>query len=826
MARLVSRDCVIDIELRDEVVTLGRSSTNAICLRAPGISKVHAKIEPCDEGFRICDLDSTNGTLVNGEAVKKALLRDRDFVKLGAEELLFLADGKDLSDTQVLTIFEKRDKPAEEESPSAEDDEFLWGPDQTVADTKAPPPAPLEAERPAPRSVEVWRAPWKRREPFEERVEWIRREPAEEDVERKRREPAEEEQEVEMQIAEGEIALIGELEREKDMRGEFLRQERALRFRRSVTTAMWLIASALLHIQLVLLLGNIGLWINEKTPRRIVVMETAMVDAIEREQLAPLPKTTEVPPPVPTAEPEEAAAEKMALAAKDMTTLPAPDVKVAEVEGLLGPPRAPTVAALPPSVVAKGPGTGAALALITAEKPETQADILDDLVRQMVEALRKDFLHVILLFDESRSIDKDRQWMKDRLEAVIKELFIHLKPREMERLRWSVASFGRMPHLQQSPTQKLEDVRLGITKVPNDDSGQENPCAALQFCMRNLRTRFATFMILFSDETGDDTANDRILEETIAEVKRLKMRVFVFGREASFSAAKIRIPYRDPKSGQMVDVETDAGPESPMLEFFTHDELFYRTEAMPSGFGIYGLARIANQSGGSYYLLNPGAKSYDTARLEQYAPDLCSRKDYGDRNARVAARQKILGIVREWDKVRPEARVQTRNVMTMVPAYVNKVDKAMSFCTEGITALKNLQFKKDLELRNVRWEAHRDLTLAELYKFKLLLGEYKNAFKSLQGIPLSRNGGPLVGYMARLQPGGPVGSTAAAKKLHESAIAQFKLVMEKHAKTPWAAIAENEMRTIGSITIFPLYEEPPSNEPERPRQPPPEPPKV
>ena len=98
-------------------------------MRAPGISKVHAKIEPCDGGFRLSDLDSTNGTLVNGAAVQEVVLRDRDFVKLGSEVLLFLTDGKDLSSSQVLEIFESNEKPPNEKE-KADDDEFLWGPDE------------------------------------------------------------------------------------------------------------------------------------------------------------------------------------------------------------------------------------------------------------------------------------------------------------------------------------------------------------------------------------------------------------------------------------------------------------------------------------------------------------------------------------------------------------------------------------------------------------------------------------------------------------------------------------------------------------------------
>ena len=815
MARLVSRDCVIDIELRDEIITIGRSSTNAICLRAPGISKVHAKIEPCPEGFRLCDLDSTNGTLVNGAQVKDIVLRDRDVVKLGAEVLLFLADGKDVSESQVLQVFESAEKPPEEEK-EEDDDEFLWGADEIPARPEAAGTvAAVEGGAPEPRppgEVE-WRPPWK---PLE------------------RREP-EEEEEVELSLPEGEFALVGEIRPQEDFRAEVFHMEQQLRVRRFLVTMLWLTASLMLHLQILLILRNVTLYSSSRPAPRIIVMNTRIEDALEREKLPPPPKAEEAPPSVTNAAPQQIAAEKIANVTKDVALLPPPDVKDIEIEGPLAPPRPRQEAALAPSLLGKGPGSGSVAALVTSEKPETQQEMLDDLAREMVEVLHKEFLHTIILIDESRSIDKDREWIRNRLEGLIKEVYLHLKPREVPGLKWSVSSFGKISHLEQTPTTKVEDVRKAITRAPFDDTGIENTVAALQFCMRNLRIAFATpnfstFVIVITDERGDDTLNDRLLEETIENLKRNKTRVYVFGRESNFSTGTIKEPYRDPKSGQMVQVETDVGPETPAPEFFAPDELFFRTDTMRAGFGMYGLARIADATKGRYYFLNPGPDLYDPVRLEQYAPDLCSRKDYAERIARFAARQKILSVVREWDKVRPEQRVQTANVMTMVPFYMNKVDKAMAYCTEGIAALKPMQFKKGLEPHNMRWEAHRDLVLAELYKFKFMLEEYKAGFKALGKVPLSVNGGPLNGFQATLNPGGGSGANPASRKLFESALAQFKLVMEKHAKTPWAGIAENEMKTMGSISVAPTYmpsAEERREEKERKQPPrPPEPPKV
>ena len=94
---------------------------------------------------------------------------------------------------------------------------------------------------------------------------------------------------------------------------------------------------------------------------------------------------------------------------------------------------------------------------------------------------------------------------------------------------------------------------------------------------------------------------DRLLEEAIEQLKRQRTRVYVFGRESNFSTGTVKEPYRDPKSGQTFIVETDIGPESAMSEFFTPDEIFFRSESMRAGFGMYGLTRIAEMTKGHYY---------------------------------------------------------------------------------------------------------------------------------------------------------------------------------------------------------------------------------
>jgi DNA-binding NtrC family response regulator len=53
----------------EEALTFGREEPSRIVLRDPGVSRVHAQIEPAPGGVRVTDLGSHNGTFVNGARV-------------------------------------------------------------------------------------------------------------------------------------------------------------------------------------------------------------------------------------------------------------------------------------------------------------------------------------------------------------------------------------------------------------------------------------------------------------------------------------------------------------------------------------------------------------------------------------------------------------------------------------------------------------------------------------------------------------------------------------------------------------------------------------
>lgn len=78
------------IELSDKVITVGRLPESDITLVDPNISRHHAEIRPLGNDYVVVDLDSTNGTKVNGTWVTgERRLNDGDELTMGASIVRF-----------------------------------------------------------------------------------------------------------------------------------------------------------------------------------------------------------------------------------------------------------------------------------------------------------------------------------------------------------------------------------------------------------------------------------------------------------------------------------------------------------------------------------------------------------------------------------------------------------------------------------------------------------------------------------------------------------------------------------------------------------------
>jgi pSer/pThr/pTyr-binding forkhead associated (FHA) protein len=80
------------VALHQPVTHVGRGFSADLRLEDQSVSRRHAVIvDGGDEGTRILDDRSANGTFVNGRRVTDAVLRDRDVIRVGRVTLVFRA---------------------------------------------------------------------------------------------------------------------------------------------------------------------------------------------------------------------------------------------------------------------------------------------------------------------------------------------------------------------------------------------------------------------------------------------------------------------------------------------------------------------------------------------------------------------------------------------------------------------------------------------------------------------------------------------------------------------------------------------------------------
>lgn len=89
---IVSIDGVVikEVQLTKDRTTLGRRPYNDIVIDNLAVSGEHAVLQMMANEVYLEDLNSTNGTYVNGKAVKKQLLQNNDTVEIGKYKIKYI----------------------------------------------------------------------------------------------------------------------------------------------------------------------------------------------------------------------------------------------------------------------------------------------------------------------------------------------------------------------------------------------------------------------------------------------------------------------------------------------------------------------------------------------------------------------------------------------------------------------------------------------------------------------------------------------------------------------------------------------------------------
>src|ERR1044072_9429084 len=80
-----------DFERGEEALSVGRDSTNVVRLADSLLSRRHCRIERAENRLVLTDLESLNGTFVNGRPIREHALTDGDRVTVGESCFVYLS---------------------------------------------------------------------------------------------------------------------------------------------------------------------------------------------------------------------------------------------------------------------------------------------------------------------------------------------------------------------------------------------------------------------------------------------------------------------------------------------------------------------------------------------------------------------------------------------------------------------------------------------------------------------------------------------------------------------------------------------------------------
>jgi hypothetical protein len=464
----------------------------------------------------------------------------------------------------------------------------------------------------------------------------------------------------------------------------------------------------------------------------------------------------------------------------------------------------------------------------------TYQEALDRLTQEFLWMLDKSDVLVVWAFDQSESMKDDQKEIRERFEHVYDQLGLVSSSKNKDSLETAVVSYGQsfVVHTR-APTSDRDAIRAAISEVPNDPSGKEIMCSAIQRAISvhrgyALGSRRQMALVVVTDESGDQIDNNTNLERAIAEAKAARCKVFVLGREAVFGYPYAYLRWVHPQTERVHWLQIDRGPETAFAEQLQTNGFHRRYDAHPSGFGSYECARISQETGGVFFLLPSletnlvhGQKiDYDLDAMRPYIPDMRSRlenksdidasplktmltKVVYDLNPYNPVAEKII-VMRVEFSIDPQTFVQqARHEQGKAIVYLDYLARAEKEVAKLARARRNEA--------SPRWQANYDLIYAQIVAYQARMYEYGAALEDFINKPKTapRTRKPnLVHVHWDITTRQSIRTGDKVQPYIDRATSMFKQIVTEHAGTPWAARAQNELQRGFGIELVPDYEPP------------------
>ncbi len=473
---------------------------------------------------------------------------------------------------------------------------------------------------------------------------------------------------------------------------------------------------------------------------------------------------------------------------------------------------------------------------------------------------------VVWLFDQSGSLREERVRILKRFRGIYDQLGVieaaadpAFRQHKDKPLLTAVVGFGEVPQMLTSePTDQIDQIEAAIRKIKDDQTGRENVFQAVEMSAEKFRSYRSprhgnrnVMIVVFTDEAGDDV--DR-LDATIKTCQKLGVSVYVVGRPAPFGRPSAYVKWIDPDPNfdqrpQWVPVSM--GPESMMPERL---KLYFlgagsRDDLLDSGYGPFALTRLCYETGGLYFSAHPNravgryvtgretnnlaahiSAFFDPSTMRRYQPEYTSANEYRQllrsnraRGGLVAAAQLSWTTPLEDVRTRFPKRDDATLIEILSIAQRNAADRQPKI-NRLCEVLRAGEADRD-QLRRPRWRAGYDLAIGRALAAKVRTDGYSVMLaKAKQGMEFAgeKNNTWVIAADSQFV-------DAKLEKLADEAEKYLARVLEEHPDTPWALMAERELRKpLGwrwdeSYTYMRPPTETANNTPPRPPRPEPRP---
>lgn len=461
---------------------------------------------------------------------------------------------------------------------------------------------------------------------------------------------------------------------------------------------------------------------------------------------------------------------------------------------------------------------------------------VDRITQEILRSLEERKTLVVWIFDSTASLRKQRQAIHDRLDRIYEELGVleaagseAFSRHKDKPLLSAVVGFGTSVSLRtKEPTDNLAEIKKAITDLEDDNSGVERVFSAVYASAEKFKfyripdetTREPernVMFIVFTDEAGSDQDG---LEQSVKICRRYEMPVYVIGVPAPFGRKETLVKWVDPdpkfdQSPQWGEVEQ--GPESFLPERIKLDFSGAKEDDNPidSGFGPYALTRLCYETGGIYFAVHPNRNVnravkrgeietfsahlehfFDPEVMRKYRPDYVSPEEYRRRVTSNKSRAALVEASRQsW--ISPMEAPSLRFVKRSEPELANALSEAQKDAAKiepriealyGILKLGEADREKETSLR---WQAGYDLAMGRVLAVKVRTEAY-NAMLAQAKRGLKFKDEKSNTWV--LEPADEISVGSQLEKLADRARMYLKRVVDEHPGTPWAFLAERELK--------------------------------